>query len=114
MNKPLLRKVAKRIKENPEKYDQLSYCDTRCCIAGHAALIIKKPLVKNNQGRVGQKNLDEIRKTLGLSQEQWRTTCSMAGVWPQKFREAYFNAGGRRERAQVAHDRILHLIKTGE
>ena len=34
-SRAILKEVANRIEEHPEKYNQTSWCGTACCIAGH-------------------------------------------------------------------------------
>jgi hypothetical protein len=114
MNAPLLRKVAKRIKENPENYDQMTYCGTTCCIAGHVGIILNKKFPVGIPYDLQDVWVEEIRLEMGLSHKQWDSLCVSADEWPEEFADRWIKGIDRKSKAQVAHDRIMHLIKTGE
>jgi hypothetical protein len=107
MNKPLLRKVAKRIKEHPETYNQHEWCGTQCCIAGNAVWV--------HDGNLSNLRTSSTRakKVLKISYEQ-AENLFYSGNWPEPFKTKFLDAETQEDEAQVAHDRIMHLIKTGE
>jgi hypothetical protein len=109
MNKPLLRKVAKRIKDNPELYNQDCYCGSVCCIAGHAVLIHDK-----NQPFGFGAIPARAKEILLLNEKQFQSSCVFVSMWPYPYKERYRKAKTAKGQAKVAHDRIMHLIKTGE
>ncbi len=117
MNKTLLRKVAKRILRYPERYNQDNLCGTCSCIAGHALWIHdrKPPPLPRDAFMVEdhQKKLARAFKLLGLTRRQWWVTCFAPCRWPAPYWDRYFLSTSDQQRAQVAHDRIMHLIETG-
>ena len=72
-----MRATARRIEENPDKYDQRQFCGTAFCIAGHAAIEagwemddatgIDLKLVKDGQFRGVEEIAEEF---LGLNKDQ--------------------------------------------
>jgi hypothetical protein len=137
----LLRKVAKHILEEPNRYDQndvISYgkpgeayknwnrpleeskskfpaCGTVACIGGWLNILTSKRRPHVLAGLP----LRKLTTLLGVTESQIRrliayTYAKDDAPWPERFRKAYDSAKTPRQRANVAHQRIEHFIKTGE
>lgn len=101
--------MAKRILANPEKYEQAEWCGTACCIAGHACQIDNaEESAHEGPVRLRAKDL------LDLSREQFDALCLRAVYWPEPFATKFAWATSKEDRAQIAHDRIMHMVNTGE
>lgn len=136
----LLRRVEKRILEEPKRFDMDLWgskqvgpdapaCGTVACIAGWAGLDGLKParlkrLSDAGVYRRGHRGADKIGKLLQPFRVDDGETLLGTGSslfyvenWPGKFRDAYGNAyrnGQRGRAARIAVNRIEHFIKTGE
>jgi hypothetical protein len=114
MNVELLQQVKQAILAEPDKFrmDRWS-CGTAHCIAGWACLLRDIPIVEGDfttetvsgeyPGLVASKLLD-LR---GRAADKLFYTFG----WPSRFRAPYLGAT-RRERAEIAAERIDHFIAT--
>lgn len=123
MNKPLLLEVAKYILKYPKKYDQMELCGSPCCIGGLSIFFKNPKLFKelskhhgnNVAGSWSGKWHSESQYLLDLTDNQFDRLCKSSVYWPAKFSNLYdANSHDYKKRAKVAHDRIIHLIKTGK
>ena len=116
LNVRLLRRVARRLLADPRRYDQSLYffrsstCGATGCIAGWAVHLSEDTAAGLNSFYARASRL------LGLSEDQANNLFSRYPErgWPQPFAARWSRAKSRRGQAQVAHDRIEHLIATGE
>ena len=111
MNKALLKAVAERIIARPENYNQNQFCGTVCCIAGHVALMTG---IDIDPYKDYFSSLRKIQQLLELTNKQWGDLCLFAFYWPKEFADKWENTVEPAGRAQVAYDRIMHMIRTGE
>ncbi len=111
MNKPRLRAVAARIVKRPDKYLQIAFCGTKCCIGGHAVLAFGSKDDKRNFA-FGRADLmfHAGRKALGLTTKQ--ADRLFVRAWPDAFEPAWDSSVPAKQRARLAAARIRHFIAT--
>jgi hypothetical protein len=132
----LLRRVAKHILAEPLRYNQdaiiergepgyvlydlqgqiVPQCGTIACIGGWMAL-----LSADNPKRVRSFSVPKLKRALELPRGETDRVFRLIAYtwtehygWPPQFRNAYNNAATPMKKAQIAHQRIEHFIKTGE
>jgi hypothetical protein len=131
MNVRRLRRLARFVQKNAERYDQGEWCGTKACLAGHAAFLagIKEEKIFNSRlfssPFIKQQGFieDIASRWLGLTSVQ--ASLLFDGLtppdnfplfdrdlWPRKFADRYRKAKTDRARARVAADRIEHFIKS--
>lgn len=127
LNFALLRRIIKKIKTNPEAYDQHVWgrkdsearCGTAACIAGWAANLDGKKTLE--QLRRNPKSVQKIAtKSLGLYVNDYEldeVDALFDGTpkwsWPTPFGSAYERAISVEERANVAVQYLKRIISTG-
>lgn len=126
INVDLLLQVADHIREEPKRLDMSTWiqrwdpaaggppCGTSACIAGWAAM-----LAANDRSEYGGLPAGYAAEKIGLTADEEKVIF-YSSRWPREFREGYANAWRGREanpfqiKAEIAAQRILHFIKTGE
>jgi hypothetical protein len=128
MNIPLLQKTRDAILAEPIKFNMCNWflwesespCKTSACIAGHGYAIVKQIMSlrearDNAEGKI-QPIQYRMQFEFGLTDDQTETLF-FDEEWPNPFRDDYSDAVRLQDRikmAQVAADRIDHLIETGK
>lgn len=122
----LLEEVKVRITADPSKYNQNTYCDTACCIAGHIDVILNGPEKHVSRGIKTQEAIMQISdialEALGEPEDIWLFAQPRSlseedddeeddpDLWPRDLSVEYENATTAAGRAAVgckAIDRYL-------
>lgn len=120
LNKPLIRKMIKRLTEIPESFDQnaawaardkRSPCGTVACLAGEA-IICSASTVKEGIRLAMSDNYPDPTKLMGLPEDHGLFACA-AMDWPEPFQTQYHNADGdQKKEARAAIDLLKAILKT--
>lgn len=110
MNVKLLKQVRDYIIAHPDSYNQGSWCGTKCCIAGHAAVLSGKVSREAVDAEALSAVVDGAQSALRLSALQ---ADRLFMDWPDQFPWASASdIPDGAERSRIAADRINHFIKT--
>lgn len=122
MNKAAVRRMIRRITEQPKTFDQAAFyvepsaCGTVACIAGDAVICSVRDEAKGI--KLAEQLLDEgglierADRVLGLPSvhEVYRATAS---GWPKPYSDQYPVANSKSERAKVAAAYLSEAVKRG-
>lgn len=123
-----LKHLAELVVKQHKHFDMKNWCGSTGCIAGFA--IVEFGEVPHRSVIEGLRKLDEntghllektgyldcgdwAQKLLGLTDDQSERLFRSCN-WPPSFDGRYEHANSTKESAQVAAERIYHLIETGE
>lgn len=108
MNKKLITLVRNHIFNNPTSYNPALWIGDRKCFMGWA-IEFEKPVEYDTT-----MNMPEcLRIHLGLTQEQYKSTCYLPSYWPEYFKNTYENSYTDFGKGKTAAMRLSHLLTTG-
>lgn len=128
MNISLLQKIQETIQEHPERLDMSHlFKDGKkgvtVCIFGMAAALSVAP---DNWMNLSEKDLWGLLPSgqnvggsysahlLGLTDSAQKLALAYPWAWPKQFKEPYELANSATQKAEIACQRIQHLVTTGE
>jgi len=118
LNKPLIRKMIKRIETKPLSYDQGAMyaeesdsapCGTVACLAGEAAICSKRTEAEGIKFALGR-HYDPF-ELMGID-SRYAIFNVQGSRWPEPFRTQYRKATTRRKQAAVAVDLLKAILRT--